>query len=585
ITPEKLKLQQLAKAKAWEDEQKRKLRVAPAIAVGCFFENSPSQTMTGDVRLLYEYKAVMLVAVPVQTSLFGCPEPDKSEEVDSEGVATTSSQKGFQKKSVPDEAMPDLIRLVHGNISGIKRLIREFRVYWLRKTNPPTSLHDESLCEKDKADDSFSEKNGDVSILNESLADCSNIAEADELLGDNGSNNCEEQKKREEGYGCSISKRQLELKITSMACREKRPGFNKICWYVHEKILTQFNMSDIKLPNSWVHILPMPARVQVLNKTAESPGNISESNTPKANKSAKLAKNKASKSSGNIEVAAEVKDDSALEGKETLLKKINKDQRSIKDFACSKDEIVKKSENQTPVASSGSPVMHSDNVSESQTPRIVKNTKGSIINMMSKSGDTIDLTAEVKDDVEEGKETPLKRINKDQRSIKDFACSKDEVVKTSENQTPIANTELPVMTSGSLQLTSNKRKKPNAQKSIVEFTNKSGNKQSFSKKCQRNVKNNTASEPELIYIDIDCEQVAADSCSDLSKTVSCSEITAPVISEACTSSIVEASHAASGVEMPVQTVSNAGSNEESMEVNEAVESTQEESTICKASQC
>lgn len=56
ITPEKLKLQQLAKAKAWEEDQKRKLRVAPAITVGCFFENSPSQTMTGDVRLLYEYK-------------------------------------------------------------------------------------------------------------------------------------------------------------------------------------------------------------------------------------------------------------------------------------------------------------------------------------------------------------------------------------------------------------------------------------------------------------------------------------------------------------------------------------------------
>ncbi|GFS10324.1 hypothetical protein ElyMa_004806100 [Elysia marginata] len=58
ITPEKLKLQQLAKAKAWEEEQKRKLQAAPVIAVGCFFEHSPSPLMAGDVRLLYEFRTI-----------------------------------------------------------------------------------------------------------------------------------------------------------------------------------------------------------------------------------------------------------------------------------------------------------------------------------------------------------------------------------------------------------------------------------------------------------------------------------------------------------------------------------------------
>lgn len=56
ITPEKLKRQQLAKAKAWEEEQNRKLQVAPLITVGCFFQHSPSVTMSGDVRLLYEFR-------------------------------------------------------------------------------------------------------------------------------------------------------------------------------------------------------------------------------------------------------------------------------------------------------------------------------------------------------------------------------------------------------------------------------------------------------------------------------------------------------------------------------------------------
>lgn len=42
----------------------------------------------------------MLVTIPVQTSLFGCPEPEKTEDLGAEG------QKGFQKQSVPDEGKP-----------------------------------------------------------------------------------------------------------------------------------------------------------------------------------------------------------------------------------------------------------------------------------------------------------------------------------------------------------------------------------------------------------------------------------------------------------------------------------------------
>lgn len=32
-------------------------------------------------------------------------------------------------------AMPDLIRLVHGNLAGIKKLVKEFRLYWKHKTS------------------------------------------------------------------------------------------------------------------------------------------------------------------------------------------------------------------------------------------------------------------------------------------------------------------------------------------------------------------------------------------------------------------------------------------------------------------
>lgn len=388
--------------------------------------------------------------------------------------------------------MPDLIRLVHGNISGIKRLIREFRVYWLRKTNPPTNQDNESLCEKDEADDSFSDKNGDVSVLNESLTECCNVAESDMCL--EVSNNNEEQKKvREDGYGCSISKRQLELKICSMACREKRPGFNKICWYVHEKILMQFNMSDIKLPNSWVHILPVPARVHVSNKTADSSGNVSESQTPRAVKNIKVAKSKMSKTGGSIEVTADIKDD---------------------------DEV-------------------------------------------------------------DAKETPLKKI-KDQRSIKDFTRCKDEIEKNTADLTPVANSDSPAMSSASALQTPKNQKKPNAQKSIMEFTKTSGNrKKSLHKKCLPQVDTAAVNQnSEIIYIDSDSSQGGVDSSASCSKTVSCSEAAAPVISEDSILSVVEPRNAAPSLEMSAQVLSNTDSNEEPMEVDEAVlNTTQEETTV------
>lgn len=132
--------------------------------------------------------------------------------------------------------MPDLIRLLHGNPSGLKNLVKEFRMYWKKKTNPET---EESALENSKLDvsmdvDDRCDKDGsplDISV-SKSLND-SKIESQDQF---------------------SISKRQLEIKIPAVAVREKRPEHRKICWYVHANVLKQYNMEDIKLPNSWEYV-------------------------------------------------------------------------------------------------------------------------------------------------------------------------------------------------------------------------------------------------------------------------------------------------------------------------------------------
>ena len=148
--------------------------------------------------------------------------------------------------------MPDLIQMLHGNTCGIKRLVREFRMFWIQKHDKPDQPSTEKL---DSSTLNNSAAEADLSILNESAVDCSLACEdkdSPDKLGDKEAGGA--QQKREEGYGCSISKTQLDKKIRSMAVREKREGTIRACWYVNKDVLSQFNLTDISLPNSWVHL-------------------------------------------------------------------------------------------------------------------------------------------------------------------------------------------------------------------------------------------------------------------------------------------------------------------------------------------
>ncbi|XP_055868804.1 chromatin assembly factor 1 subunit A-like [Biomphalaria glabrata] len=335
ITPEKLKRQQLAKAKAWEEEQNRKLQVAPLITVGCFFQHSPSVTMSGDVRLLYEFRAVVLAtSTPIPTCLYGSSELEKEELTPLKSPAATTP-KGPRKKSVPDEAMPDLIRLVHGNVSGIKRLIREFRIYWFKQLNPTSTV----TLSPEKVDK-----------LNVTLGDINDSVNINESL--NEAVPCESEEKQKSGGDVinddGISKRQLELTIASIAVREKRDCFPKNCWYVHEHILKQYNMTDIHLPNSWVYLTAPPKIKGTPNSKSQGTPNNKSHETPKSKTKVtpKLKSHRTPKSkvleTPKSDTNAEVLNESDKTEKEVVLKQPPKDQRSIKDFALSKEELSKK---------------------------------------------------------------------------------------------------------------------------------------------------------------------------------------------------------------------------------------------------
>ncbi|CAL1546138.1 unnamed protein product [Lymnaea stagnalis] len=311
--------------------------------------------------------------------------------------------------------MQDLIRLVHGNTSGIKRLVREFRVFWLKQSQKTLS-DTSSSSQEDKGNDSL------VVTEKESAVDQSfnDVTETEDKLSRNDENKDTENVK-EEGYGCCISKRQLELKILSIAVRERREGFKKICWYVHENILSQFSMSDIKLPNSWVYFSITPAKNIVSN----------------VNKSINIVKD---------DCAAEVNELERQEEQEIPVKPQAKDQRSIKDFALSKEELAKKNEIQAAKAVEISnlktnmldtPKENKLNIAvENSNPKLVVSDTPKCIKAINKSLQSSTTKSIVSDTTKE-----VKKSN-NQRSIMEFAkkpkCGKDMLYVTSESKLKMA---------------------------------------------------------------------------------------------------------------------------------------------------
>ena len=144
--------------------------------------------------------------------------------------------------------MPDLIRLLHGNPMGLKKMVIEFRAYWQKKIKPVSeegsSAQEPSKLNTSQLDTSMDVETGDKT--EKAGLDDSKIDTVDNF---------------------EISKRQLEKKIMAIAVREKRQGSKYKSWYVKPEILQQCEMEEPALPNSWEYV-SVKAPTWALEKTA-----------------------------------------------------------------------------------------------------------------------------------------------------------------------------------------------------------------------------------------------------------------------------------------------------------------------------
>ncbi|OAD57470.1 Chromatin assembly factor 1 subunit A-A [Eufriesea mexicana] len=195
MTPETQKFKLKLLGEQFESERNTKTSKLKPKIIGCiwrgpdneFPSNIPRKTL--DFLLAHEAWVRQIPIILPTTS-----ENETTTANDCKSSTPQQSTTTSKKSRVPEEALPDLIRLVHGNTHSRRFLVKEFSAYWNKK-NEANSLSKASLLYKI----------------------------------------------REIGKW--------------MACPEEGPMHLKACWYVFEEIRKKYHIEELSLPNRWSYNL------------------------------------------------------------------------------------------------------------------------------------------------------------------------------------------------------------------------------------------------------------------------------------------------------------------------------------------
>ncbi|XP_053995322.1 chromatin assembly factor 1 subunit A-B-like [Hylaeus anthracinus] len=207
MSPETQKYKLKVLGEQFETERNTKTSKLKPKIIGCVWRG-PENTFLGNVpqRTMDFLSAHEAWARQVPVTLPTSTENEAAEN----GLSTQQQAASSSKKTkIPEEALPELIRLIHGNTHGSKFLAREFVSYW-------STQNEENKMSK---------------------------------------------------YGVYRKIRKIGK---WMLCPEEGPMHKKFCWYVPEDIQNEYLGEKLSLPNRWSYTLA-PTRksdvIEVVEKT------------------------------------------------------------------------------------------------------------------------------------------------------------------------------------------------------------------------------------------------------------------------------------------------------------------------------
>ncbi|XP_071643741.1 uncharacterized protein [Temnothorax longispinosus] len=209
MSPQTQKMKLKLLGEQFEAERNAKTYKLKPKIIGCIWqgsENSFPESVPPKVKEFLSARQAWVNNIPI---IFPSASPEEDISTNAEcKTPTHQSVRGAKKTKFPDEALPDLIRLVHGNRHGRHGLMREFMTFWSKKGGSHLSK---------------------VSVL-------SKINEIADRI----------------------------------ACPEEGPMHLKSCWYVPENIRKQYLPDvELSLPNRWKYILTPNRKddTQIADKT------------------------------------------------------------------------------------------------------------------------------------------------------------------------------------------------------------------------------------------------------------------------------------------------------------------------------
>ena len=149
-------------------------------------------------------------------------------------------------------AIPDLIRLVHGNMYSVQKLVKEFLEFWRRKSLGLELVNTDDLkaAETDQSEAGNVNRSEAMDSKEEKTEKCSEecVKPAESSRVDE---KCDASEKSEEGQ---MSKRQLHVRIREIAVYEKRVACATKRWFVHKEMLDKHELGDLPVMNSWHYL-------------------------------------------------------------------------------------------------------------------------------------------------------------------------------------------------------------------------------------------------------------------------------------------------------------------------------------------
>nr|CAD7394311.1 unnamed protein product [Timema cristinae] len=222
VTPEGMKAKLKLLELEFEQEMKHKTeRIKPRL-IGCIWTTGQENTAGVQfMKLLNSWRAVYR-DTPISTSV---PEGETSSPTSpgqNSRLAKTPNT-GSKSRKFPDTAVPELIKLVHGNLNSRVFLLREF----LAHLDKQHSLNNSQSTTPD-----------------------TDPRQADEA-----------------SHTVALSKKSISNKIKEIArwqpCPEEGPMFGRMCWYVLKEFRSENNLSDLALLNKeWKYTLK-PRRLEL----------------------------------------------------------------------------------------------------------------------------------------------------------------------------------------------------------------------------------------------------------------------------------------------------------------------------------